>query len=292
MYIFEIIFIYFFTIFIVSYTLLIPSTSLNINKYINEYINNKKSFFSIEKKYKSTFFNNRIKFLVIHYTALNYTDSLKILTEQEVSSHYLIPEYMLQGKQKILLLTKEYFRAWHAGISDWQERNNLNDTSIGIEIVNLGYQQKSINERCWIPFTKYQIKILVILLKQIITKYNIDPTGIVGHNDIAPNRKLDPGPLFPWKQLADYGIGAWYNNERVNDIKQNLQNDEIDIYNLQKNLKQYGYKINITGQLDEQTKIVLQAFQMHFRPNNFSGLPDLETSAILQNLIEKYRQKN
>lgn len=251
---------------------------------------NNKFSFSIEEKYKSKFFNNRIKFLVIHYTALNLKKSLKILTEKKVSSHYLIPDNLINGNKKIFLLTKEAFRAWHAGNSSWQERNNINDISIGIEIVNLGYKKGVFNKRCWIPFTNYQIKILIELAKVIINKYNIDPTGIVGHNDIAPGRKVDPGPLFPWKILANNGIGAWYDTNRVHNIILNIEKNKIDIFSLQNDLKKYGYELKITGKIDKQTKAVLQSFQMHFRPNNFSGIPDIETVAILKNLIEKYRK--
>jgi len=223
--------------------------------------------------------------LVLHYTALNFETSLKVLTDpkREVSAHYLIPETDIDGQRKIFQLVQEKERAWHAGVSNWKNRSGLNDTSIGIEIVNLGYTDKD-GKRTWYPFTDYQIESVIEISKIIIERYQIQATNIIGHSDIAPGRKLDPGPLFPWKKLYENDIGAWY-DEKSLEIKPNAK---IDLQKLQKNLRTFGYAINITGKLDQQTRTVVQAFQMHFRPNNYSGDPDAETIAILENLIKKY----
>ena len=118
--------------------------------------------------------------------------------------------------------------------------------------------------------------------------YKIIPTRVVGHLDIAPGRKVDPGPLFPWEKLHKNGIGAWFDEEEVKLSMLSKKNQHIDIKQLQTNLKKYGYNIAITGALDEVTRNVIQAFQMHFRPSDYSGNPDLETIAILENLIKKY----
>ncbi|WP_202983701.1 N-acetylmuramoyl-L-alanine amidase [Blattabacterium cuenoti] len=248
--------------------------------------------FIIDNRHSSKNFNKRIRFLVLHYTAENFESSIKTLTEKEkkVSSHYLIPETPINGERKIFLLVSENLSAWHAGKSYWQNRTNLNDTSIGIEMVYLGYRYENglHKRRIWIPFTNYQINILIHLANDIIHRYDIQPTAIVGHSDISPGRKMDPGPLFPWNKLANHGIGAWFDKEKVEKIKKRIHNKNINILSMQKKLKKYGYKIKETGKLDIQTKKVLSAFQIHFRPNNYSGEPDEETIAILNNLIEKY----
>ncbi len=242
----------------------------------------------IDKTHPSPNYNQRIFSLVLHYTALDFENSLKVLTDPktQVSAHYLVPEENMGGKRKIFQLVKEKERAWHAGISTWQKRINLNDTSIGIEIVNLGYKDE-MGKRIWFPFTDYQIKTVIELAKDIVTRYNIPPACVIGHSDIAPGRKVDPGPLFPWKKLYENGIGAWFDEETVIKEKVNYTN-EIDIEKLQKNLLTYGYGIKITGEQDAQTTTILQAFQMHFRPSDYSGTPDVETVAILDNLIQKY----
>lgn len=239
----------------------------------------------IDGSHPSPNFNQRIFNLVLHYTALDLETSLKILTDpkREVSAHYLIPETDLDGQRKIFQLVQDKERAWHAGVSNWKNRSGLNDTSIGIEIVNLGYTDKD-GKRTWYPFTDYQIESVIEISKIIIERYQIQATNIIGHSDVAPRRKLDPGPLFPWKKLYKNGIGAWY-DEKSLEIQLNAK---IDIQRLQKNLRTFGYAINITGKFDQQTRTVVQAFQMHFRPNNYSGNLDAETIAILENLIKKY----
>lgn len=239
----------------------------------------------IDGSHPSPNFNQRIFNLVLHYTALDFETSLKVLTDpkREVSAHYLIPETDIDGQRKIFQLVQDKERAWHAGVSNWKNRSGLNDTSIGIEIVNLGYTDKD-GKRTWYPFTDYQIESVIEISKIIIERYQIQATNIIGHSDIAPGRKLDPGPLFPWKKLYKNGIGAWH-DEKSLEIQPNAK---IDIQRLQKNLRAFGYAINITGKFDQQTRTVVQAFQMHFRPNNYSGNLDAETIAILENLIKKY----
>jgi N-acetylmuramoyl-L-alanine amidase len=237
---------------------------------------------------QAKYFDNRIKFLILHYTAANFSRSMEILQKgilaYQVSAHYLIPD---KGK-KIFSLVKEDKRAWHAGLSNWGNRTNLNDSSIGIEIVNLGYQDSLFGEKIWYKFNENQIQMIISLAKDIIKRYDIKPNFVLGHCDISPGRKIDPGPLFPWESLAKEGIGAWYDKKEVERISFELKDQLIDLGDLQKNLKTYGYKIEETGLLDEQTKEVLQVFQMHFRPNNYSGKIDVETIAILKNLIQKY----
>lgn len=239
----------------------------------------------IDRSHASPNANQRIFSLVLHYTALDFKTSLKALTDPntQVSAHYLIPEISMNRKRQIFQLVDEKERAWHAGASTWQKRINLNDTSIGIEIVNLGYSDKE-GKRLWYPFTDYQIESVIELAKIIIARYQIHSTCVIGHSDIAPGRKVDPGPLFPWKTLYENGVGAWFEEEELGYNHAN----EVDILSLQKNLQAYGYMIALTGKLDTQTRTILQAFQMHFRARDYSGNPDAETFAILENLIQKY----
>ncbi|WP_267256336.1 N-acetylmuramoyl-L-alanine amidase [Coxiella endosymbiont of Ornithodoros maritimus] len=155
--------------------------------------------YEINLNYPSKNFDKRIRFLVLHYTAENFEESLEILTQEafEVSVHYLIPKSLIDGKNC----------AWHAGISAWQDCTHLNDTSIGIEIVNSDYQKEG-KKREWFPFLDYEIELIIELMKEIIERYQLHPTCVVGHSDISPERKADPAPLFLCKRLYERSIGA------------------------------------------------------------------------------------
>lgn len=236
--------------------------------------------------------NERIRFLIFHYTATNDASSLKILTQGDVSAHYLIPaEIKYQhNKPVIFQLVPDEKRAWHAGVSYWNGRNSINDTSLGIEIVNLGFTEDMLH-RQWYPYSEQQIDLLTRVAKDIIKRYDISPDNILGHSDIAPGRKSDPGPLFPWKQLAAQGIGAWPDTDVINKyLAGRAPSQELSsVTTLQNTLAKYGYKIPQNGVLDAETKNVIIAFQMHFRPENISGTPDAQTEAIALALVEKYR---
>lgn len=233
----------------------------------------------------------RIQFLIFHYTAENDEDSVGILTGNNVSAHYLIRQKLDQilDMPVVLQFVPESQRAWHAGASFWSGRKNLNDTSIGIEIVNPGYH-KSGNEKSWVPYSDEQIDLLISLSRDIIQRYGIKSINVLGHSDVSSQRKIDPGPLFPWKKLAEAGIGAWPQAQRVEYYLAVRQSEaSIDIAELQTNLSRYGYKVPANGILDDETRRVIKAFQMHFRPDNYSGVPDAQTLAILDALLEGYR---
>ncbi|OAT37283.1 N-acetylmuramoyl-L-alanine amidase [Proteus myxofaciens] len=237
--------------------------------------------------------DNRVKFLVMHYTAQDDKESLKTLTAGHVSSHYLVPTQpeVIQGKPVVLSLVSENKRAWHAGLSQWGESASLNNGSIGIEIVNFGYQDKG-ELREWFPYTPEQIKAITVLMKDIIQRYGIEPQNIVGHSDIAPQRKVDPGPQFPWAELAKQGIGAWPDNETVEFYLEGRPlSQPVDVAHFQSLLAKYGYQTPTTGVLDKETQKVVSAFQMHFRSSDISGIPDAQSEAILMALIDKYRTK-
>jgi N-acetylmuramoyl-L-alanine amidase len=244
--------------------------------------------------------SSRVRLLVMHYTVATLPETLKKFMDQDenVSAHYVISDVPDQANQyKVYEMVPTNRSAWHAGISHWQGNNLLNADSIGIEIVNRGYgstDQEPILLRRWHPYPSGQIEIVAELAKKIIAENRIKPTQIVGHSDIAPGRKLDPGPLFPWELLyRKYGIGAWPDDDTLAYYMQNAVY-EGDIGALQQKLSQYGYAVQRTGQLDLQTTDAIIAFQLHFRPikldgsPGYDGVPDIETNARLDALLEKY----
>lgn len=252
------------------------------------------SKFIVDKfSYQATAFDKRVRFIILHYTDLNFHDSIVALTGKNVSSHYLVPNpedesYIEAGYKNMTIfnLVDINDRAWHAGVSRWQERSNINDTSIGIEIVNQPILKN--NELIFTSYPELQIEAVIDLLHSLLTIYpDISPTHILGHSDIAPNRKKDPGPLFPWKKLYDAGIGAWYDEAtKVHFISKFTLcfPKEEEIINW---LNQYGYYIEKTSSKQDISAAV-RAFQQHFRPCDYSGKMDIETAAILASLIEKY----
>lgn len=233
----------------------------------------------------------RIKVLVIHYIADDFDSSLATLTDKQVSSHYLVPAVppRYNGKPRIWQLVPEQELAWHAGISAWRGATRLNDTSIGIELENRGWQ-KSAGVKYFAPFEPAQIQALIPLAKDIIARYHIKPENVVAHADIAPQRKDDPGPLFPWQQLARQGIGAWPDAQRVNFyLAGRAPHTPVDTASLLELLARYGYDVKPDMTPREQRRVIM-AFQMHFRPTLYNGEADAETQAIAEALLEKYGQ--
>ncbi|MDI2592983.1 N-acetylmuramoyl-L-alanine amidase [Pseudomonas sp. 681] len=222
--------------------------------------------------------DSRAQFVVVHYTSASLQRSLQLLTHGQVSSHYLIGD---DSHGTIYKLVDENLRAWHAGESEWQGRTWLNSSSIGIEIVNPGFRDTPAG-RVWYPYSEAQVQSLIVLLKDIIKRNNITPEHIIGHSDIAPLRKLDPGPLFPWKRLAAEGLGAWPNEQAVARQQALFDTQLPSIGWFQQQLARLGYATPQTGELDVATRHVLAAFQMHYRPSRFDGTPDAQSAAMLQ----------
>ena len=255
-------------------------------------------------------YSQRIKFLVMHYTAIDYQESVTALVDEGgLSAHYLIPERNDPSYQdselKVIQLVDESSRAWHAGRSYWQGRKDLNDQSLGIEIVNIPEcmrdtshaniqkRENGPNRLCVFPdYDPKQIELLVTLSKDILARNpDISPTAVVGHSDIAPTRKNDPGPRFPWYQLYQNGIGAWYDNDTLKKYWEMFNTSPPSIGLVQRALAVYGYGIVETGIVDSTTLDTLSAFQMHFLPWSVNGKLDSKTAGTLFALIEKYFPK-
>ena len=208
------------------------------------------------------------------------SDAIRRLTEiqSEVSSHYLI-----KNNGETITMVPDLYIAWHAGKSSWKSFNSLNKNSIGIEISNPGHQ---FNYR---KFTKKQIYSLIKLSKFLIKKYKITPSNILGHSDIAPDRKKDPGEKFPWKFLAKNKIGLWHNLNKKKLKK--IRSNKID--NLNKNiflnnLFKIGYLKNITKNVNKKNhqKFIIKAFQRRFRQELINGKIDEECLMISKNLVK------
>jgi len=254
--------------------------------------------------------DTRVRIIVIHHTSEDFQGSLDILTKDSsrpVSSHYLVPEpgdpSYTEKKLKVYQLVPEEGRAWHAGVSYWAGRTALNDMSVGIEIVNQTYCRNAAQTApagepgqppariCFFPdFPESQLAMVIDLLKGITERHpEVKPTDIVGHSDIAPQRKIDPGPRFPWQRLYKLGFGAWYDDDTVFRYWEQFRQAMPPVLTLQTALHEYGYAIELSGVNDEQSQNVLRAFQMHFRPWLVNSQFDAETVAVLYALLEKYR---
>lgn len=227
---------------------------------------------------------NQIKFLIFHYTGMK-TEKAAInrLTdiESRVSAHYLIKQ-----NGEIITLVPDLYTAWHAGKSVWKNYTSLNKDSIGIEIVNPGHD---INYK---KFSKIQLAALVRLSKFLIKKYRINSKNILGHSDIAPERKKDPGEKFPWKLLSKKKIGYWHNlnqNELIKNrnLKTSSKEKNLFLTNLFKIGYQKKFLYNSNFNRISFDQIISKAFQRRFRPEIVNGKIDQECLLISQNLVKK-----
>ena len=185
----------------------------------------------------------------------------------KVSCHYLI-----NRKGKIIQMVKDKNIAWHAGKSMWKQFKNLNKNSIGIELVNKGHQFGYQN------FSLKQVKSLIKLCKNLKKKYSIKKEGFLGHSDIAPLRKIDPGEKFPWKKLSTYKIGKWYEEKKIAFLESNEKKIEILFF---KNLKKLGYRyFSIQKRNIKSNKLVIKSFQQRYLPKKVTGKIDQKTYKI------------
>lgn len=222
--------------------------------------------------------SSRARFLVLHYTVANTPASIKILTQQQVSSHYLLTD---EAQPKIYRLVDENRAAWHAGNSSWKNFTQLNNSSIGIEIVNAGWKDTP-QGRVYAPFPQAQMDALLPLVKDIVARHGIAPENVLGHSDIAPLRKQDPGPQFPWQRLAQEGLVLWPDANRVAAVRPAFEALLPDVAWFQRKLATHGFGLVQSGMYDEATRTTLAAFQMKYRPRDISGVADAETAALLE----------
>jgi N-acetylmuramoyl-L-alanine amidase len=216
--------------------------------------------------------------LVLHYTGMS--DAKRACDwlcneESEVSCHYLVDE---QGN--IIQMVDEKMRAWHAGVSIWQDEEDINSRSIGIEIQNPGHTLG------YPDFPVKQMERLAELCSDIIVRHAIKPRYVLAHSDIAPGRKIDPGEKFDWRLLHHKGVGHYVPPEPISGgtfLQMGDQGDPVTA--LQGLLKMYGYGIETSGTFDEHTKIVVEAFQRHFRQERVDGVADVSTVATLHKLL-------
>jgi len=209
-----------------------------------------------------------IKFVIIHYTGMqSEIESIKRLkdTKYKVSCHYLV-----NRKGKIIQMVNDRNIAWHAGKSQWGRFVNLNKNSIGIELINRGHEFGYQN------FTSEQINSLLKLCKTLKKKYSIKKENFLGHSDIAPLRKIDPGEKFPWKKLSTHNFGRWYKNKK-NNLKK--EKNKIDVLFF-KNLKKLGYRYFSIYKRSVKDKRVIKTFQQHYLPQNVTGVIDQKTYKI------------
>ena len=213
----------------------------------------------------------KIKFIVIHYTGMQSVRAcIKRLTnsKSKVSTHYLIDR-----KGEITKMVDEKNTAWHAGRSKWKNFTNLNAHSIGIELINKGHQFGYEN------FSKKQISKLILLCKFLIKKYKIKKHNILGHSDIAPLRKKDPGEKFPWHFLSKKNIGYWHHLKNKNVINCNLSKNKLRNFFFN-NLYKIGYRYFNKKKTSQSDLKVIKVFQRRFRQNKVNGSIDQESLQI------------
>ena len=230
--------------------------------------------FNLPKRVK-----NRIKFIIIHYTGMK-KESLAIKRLQDpkskVSSHYLI-----KRNGEIINLVPDLFEAWHAGVSSWKHFKSLNKNSIGIEITNPGHQHG------YKKFSKKQIFSLQKLLKILVKKYKIKKNFVLGHSDISPDRKNDPGEKFPWEILAKNKLSFWHNldQKKIKKFREKKLTNKIDKNLFLNNLYKIGYNRVKKFKSHKNIKYLTMAFQRRFRQSLVNGKIDKECLLISKNLL-------
>lgn len=256
----------------------------------------------IDTRHSARAQDSRVQHIVLHYTVGDFDNALTTLTQGPVSSHYLVA----QNPPTVYRLVDEDRRAFHAGLSSWGGQTGLNGSSIGIEIVNTGPLQPWTRERAepvdWAPFPPAQMAVVIDLVRDIARRHGVRPHQIVGHSDIAPSRKTDPGPLFPWAQLHAAGLVPAPDHTQVDallarwatspatpaptaasapDAGDDPAQAPGDAAWFQQRLARLGYATPRHGQWDNATRDALIAFQLRHRPRLFNGRPDAETTALL-----------
>ena len=223
-----------------------------------------------------------ISCLILHYTGMETGEAaLERMRnpDAKVSAHYMVEE-----DGRIFQLVDEERRAWHAGVSEWQGETNINSNSIGIEIVNGGHDHPNADGTLP-PFPDVQIIAVIALCKDIESRHG--KLTLLGHSDIAPARKIDPGEHFPWYGLAAAGLGFWpdiQNDDRRVLFEPGSRDRGVAI--LQRGLAHIGYGARVSGVMDEATVKIVEAVQRRYRPDRIDGIVDIQTMDVIKALTE------
>jgi len=221
----------------------------------------------------------RVMMLILHYTGMESEEAAlaRLRDEQaQVSAHYVVTQ-----TGTIIQMVAEKARAWHAGKSCWQGERDINSCSIGIEIVNQGPLGN------FPDYPDKQIESVIDLCRDIIKRHDIASAYVLGHSDIAPGRKIDPGEKFPWGRLAEAGIGHYVEPVMMIEgeaLSFGMKGDKVAQW--QQSLADYGYGVMVNGEFDTLTHDVTQAFQRHFRTCRVDGTADVSTRQTLQLLLD------
>jgi len=219
------------------------------------------------------------RLLILHYTGMSSAAKAVqwlACAQSRVSCHYVIDE-----AGAITQLVPEASRAWHAGVASWAGVTDINSASIGIEIQNPGHEDG------YQDFSSAQMVAVAALSRDIVDRHKMRPRDVLGHSDVAPARKIDPGEKFDWGYLHAAGVGHWVPPVPVQDGDQGFEPGYFGsaVFEVQSSLKRYGYGVEVTGTIDEATAFALRAFQLHFRQARVDGRLDDSTRATLQHLI-------
>jgi N-acetylmuramoyl-L-alanine amidase len=221
----------------------------------------------------------RPSMIVLHYTGMvsgQAAEDWLCNLDSQVSSHYLVH---VDGA--VVQFVPEAERAWHAGKSFWRGLSDINSASIGVEIVNPGH------EFGYVDFPRNQMDAVIELCRSITARHAIAPEMLLGHSDVAPGRKVDPGERFNWRMLSKAGLGHYVAPSPIRDGSAKAPISTTgDVLRLQSMLQQYGYGLEATGQYDARTQTVVAAFQQHFRQRRVDGVADHSTLRTLERLIK------
>jgi N-acetylmuramoyl-L-alanine amidase len=220
----------------------------------------------------------RADILLLHYTGMqDAQEALAKLCDRgsDVSAHYVVFE-----DGEIVQCVPEARRAWHAGEASWAGETDINSRSIGIEIANPGHYWE------YRDFPEPQVAAVIALARDIVARNRIRPERVLGHSDVAPARKQDPGEKFPWDRLAAAGVGLWVAPAPIGDDPPLVKGEQgAAVRALQQQLADYGYGIVATGNYDALTRDVVAAFQRHFRTARVDGMADESTHRTLAELL-------
>ncbi|WP_068085978.1 N-acetylmuramoyl-L-alanine amidase [Polycladidibacter stylochi] len=225
-----------------------------------------------------------IDMLLLHYTAMDSAESAVSWlcdARSEVSAHYLVDE-----TGDITQMVPESRRAWHAGQAFWKGERDINSCSIGIELANCGVQDGAVS-----TYPEVQINAVIALCQDVIKRHQIPAERVLGHSDVAPSRKQDPGRHFPWALMHQHGVGHYVPPIEIEGAGYFQKGDQGQpIEAIQSLLAIYGYEVNVNGVFDIATENAVMAFQRHYRPERVDGIADPQSVATLHHLLKALPQ--